>query len=75
VDVAAYLLRIDVKEMALGNDYRRRKKDARRKAARIIIAEERGYGIALEDLGKRPNERMIRGIPSTASSATQSLYL
>ncbi|MGC8696646.1 MAG: IS200/IS605 family accessory protein TnpB-related protein, partial [Conexivisphaera sp.] len=44
--------------------YRRRKEDARRKVARMIVAaaEERGYGIALEDLGRRPNERMIRDI-------------
>ncbi|BBE42540.1 RNA-guided endonuclease InsQ/TnpB family protein [Conexivisphaera calida] len=44
--------------------YHRRKEDARRKAARIIVtaAEERGYGIALEDLGERPNENMIRDV-------------
>ncbi|BBE42731.1 hypothetical protein NAS2_1343 [Conexivisphaera calida] len=44
--------------------YRRRKEDVRRKAARIIVgaAAERGYGIALERLGKRPNENMIRDV-------------
>ena len=89
VDGRAYVLMTEMRRMALGYDYRRRrimernsgslramrrairklgyhrrKEDARRKVARIIVtaAKDRGYGIALERLGKRPNERMIHDI-------------